>query len=270
MSSQYVFFVTGLPDVALDAGKPSQISLDFISEIEDRLDREDRSLFETIRRPIDNVNLIRILENRNEEFDPRGTFTKEDIDLLVKGTVSGPDYMDAFLKARRESRNLFPGLNSEDTLAWLFQEEIDMHPNAFIREWGEFESDIRNVLAVLNARKTNIDPSSVVVGKKGVAETVLKSSSQDLSLTQSHPWVEKLVNAQNLMQRDKIADQIRWDWLNDMRIFSHFQIEALLSYLLQLFIMERWLKLDPVEGKKLLNKLSVDLSSGLERFLPAS
>lgn len=266
--AEYVYFVTGLPDIALDAGRPDHLVMDFLSEVYDRLERDDKSLMDVIRRPIDNANLIRILENRSEPFDLRGNFTREELDQIIKGNESGPDYMDAFLRSRRESRVLFPGVNAEDTLSWLFQDEIDMHPNAFIREWGEFESNIRNVLAVLNARKTNVDPANLVVGRKGVAEIVMKSTAPDLSLGESHPWADALISAKDNMGRDKAADQIRWDWLSDVRIFAHFNVEALLAYLLQLFMVERWLKLEPVEGKRILDKLTADLSAGLERFIP--
>jgi hypothetical protein len=266
--SEYVYFVTGLPDIAFDTGKPPCLVSDFVAEVYDRLGREDKALMDLVRRPVDNANLIRMIENRAEPFDPRGNYTREELEQVVKGNGACPDYMDAFLRSRREARVLFPGMNAEDTLAWLYQEEIDMHPNPFIREWGEMDSDIRNVLVVLNARKTGADPATLVVGRKGVADTVRKSTAPDLSLGESHPWAENLIAAKDNLLREKAADQIRWNWLEDMRIFSHFNVEALLAFLLQLFIVERWLKLEPGEGRRMLDKLTADLSAGLERFIP--
>ena len=271
MPGQYYYLVSGLPDILLDSGRSVPSSIEVMEELEEILSPDDLELLGVIRLQIDNRNLINILETRSDPFDPRGKFSRKTTEEIAKGTEQGPDYMDDFLQARQEGRVLFAGLTAEDTLAWLYHEEMEDHPNEFIREWAGFEADLRNILGALNARADGIDLSRVVVGRSEAGEAILKSSAADLSLGQTHPWIEKLIaaSADGLLKREKIADQLRWDKLGDLTILSHFGIETLLAFILRLFIAERWVKLDPAEGRRMLDELAQEMASHLTEWTPA-
>jgi hypothetical protein len=265
--SEYIYFVTGLPDITLDETRTFPLSLDYFDEVAGRLEAADRELMAIVRHPFDNTNLIRAMEGKSDSFDPRGAFPSDEIANLLRGTESGPDYMDTFLKAKKEGRALFQGLGDEDSLAWLFLEEMEAHPNAFLREWFAFDADVRNLLAGLSARSLGTDPGRVSIGSGGVAEAVAKSSAADFGLAWSHPWAEKILAAKGLLARDKAADQVRWDKLDEMRTFAHFDVAALLAYAQQLFIAERWLKMDPAEGRAMLESLSKGLIDGAKALM---
>lgn len=268
MTGQYYGLVAGLPDIVLDSGSMILNSKEVISEFMERLIPADRSLFACVRYPFDNANLVNLMEKRGRLHDPRGNFTSDELNDLIK-TLSGcPLYMENFLLSEKEGKVLFQGLSSENTLASLFFEEMTNHSNQFIRDWFSFELDLRNVLAALNIRKTKSDLNleNVLIGKNEVVEHVLRSSAPDFSLSSSRPWVEKIVSASEgvLLEREKLVDQLRWDEVDELTMLTHFQAETCFGFFIKYCLAERWLSLDPETGREMMDKLVNDLSSGLK------
>jgi hypothetical protein len=269
---QYYDLVAGLPDAVLDAARPVPSTLEYLAELEERLDAHDLGLLEILRLAFDNRNLVTVLEDRKRPFDRRGNFDPETLDRVAKGTAEAPAYMEAFLQSRRENRTLFPGVSAEDSLSRLFYEETAVHPDVFVREWFAFDLDLRNVLAALNARASGIPLEQAVVGRDGAAEHILKSSAHDFSLGAVHPWVERLVAASSsgFLKRELEADRLRWDRLDELTFLSNFGAATALAFFLKLCIAERWKALDPEEGQKMLDRLAAGLVSGPENKPPES
>jgi hypothetical protein len=51
---------------------------------------------------------------------------------------------------------------------------------------------------------------------------------------------------------------MRWAFLEEQTTFHYFTVEVILSYLLKLMILDRWLKLDPESGAEKFGKISAD------------
>jgi hypothetical protein len=181
--------------------------------------------------------------------------------------------MQTFLAAHKENRQLFPGLTPLDQLSWLFFEEMAESKNAFVREWFEFEISLRNLLVGINVRKGlgHIDTLATdrdrpialtVVGRGEFAEAVLRSSSPDFGLSGSYPWVDRVLALSRgpLADMERGIDDLRWDTLNDMTMFTpFFHIETVAAFVQKLLIVERWVKLEPAAGKVRLDKLIGEL-----------
>ncbi len=63
---------------------------------------------------------------------------------------------------------------------------------------------------------------------------------------------------------EKALDEIRWDKLSELTVFSYFEIETILAFLLKVEIVERWQSLDSTFGTERLEKLLTELGSKLE------
>ena len=59
----------------------------------------------------------------------------------------------------------------------------------------------------------------------------------------------------DLSQRERKADMLRWRWLEDNSFFNNFTVEKLFSYMVRLGMVERWSSLDKEEGQRLFRKL---------------
>lgn len=273
MQRNYYYLVSGLPDIIIDSGKKVPPVKEFISEAAELISTEDAQLLSLLRYPIDNKNLIGILEEKNGPFDPRGNFSLEDLELAVKAPDNLPEYMQTFIESFKEGKTPYPGLSAEDHLTWLFYDEMKQHKNKFISEWFSFDQGLRNVLAGLNCRKIPSDTEekgspfslqSVIIGHDDVTELIHKSTAQDFSLGPVFPWAEKILSLPdgNLTEHEKAIDDLRWNVLDELTTFTYFRIETVLAFCIKLDIVERWLRLDPETGKERLEKLTEELVSG--------
>jgi len=272
MARNYYYLIAGLPELLKDDSKnvvPFRVVAD---EIRQELTPADYGFVRAMTLPIDNRNLINVLTKGGDDFDPRGNFTKEE---LAKGTGDLPEYMQAFLAAHKENRQLFPGLTPLDQLTWLFYDEQAESQNTFVRDWFEFEINLRNLIVGINVRKGlgHIDALATdrdrpialtLVGRGEVAEAVLRSSSPDFGLSGSHSWVDKVLSLSRgaLTDMERGLDDLRWDMLNDMTMFiPFFHVETVAAFMQKLLIVERWMKLEPVAGKARLDKLINEMMS---------
>lgn len=274
MASNYYYLVAGLPDLVFDEGKTFASSDAFISEAQEQLQPKDLQLFAAVRYPFDNTNLIALLEKKALPHDARGTFCAEELSLALKNPDMLPEYMQFFLEDHRENRSSQPGMTLTDQLNWFFYTWAMHHTNPFIAGWFTFEQNLRNVASGINAQKglshlavqaTEREKAvaAFIVGRDEVAEAVLRSSSPDFGLGTQYPWVEKLLGFSrgNLTDLEKGIDTLRWDMLNEMTIFSYFQVETILAFFIKLSIVERWQGLDEQQGRKHLDRLVDELKS---------
>ncbi|MCL2220385.1 MAG: DUF2764 domain-containing protein [Chitinispirillia bacterium] len=272
--AQYEFLVAGLPDLILDEGKNIVPFRTFMAEVETVVEGAHLDIIYAMRLPIDNQNLVNVLDNK-PDFDERGNYSREELVNAMR-TYDVPEYMQVFLMAHKENKQLFHGLTPIDQLTRLFYDDMAESGNEFLRRWYEFDSDMRNVVTGINLRKnlSHIEAIATdrpaanltIVGKGPVAEAVTKSSSPDFGLSAEHPWVEKILalGRGSLTDMEKGLDDIRWDMLNELTEFSYFDIETVAAFTHKLFIAERWLKLDPAAGRARLDKLIEEMMSSFE------
>lgn len=276
MAQQYEFLVGGMPELLLDDSKGLLPFKTFMGEVEIMVESPDIDIVTAMRLPIDNRNLVRVLENK-EEFEENGNFSRVDLENAVRNMSDIPDYMQVFLLAYKENRLPFPGLTAVDQLSLLFYYEMSDSENEFLRQWYDFDISLRNVLVGINMRKnlshieaiaTERDrPSALTLVGRGIAaEAVLKSTSPDFGLSSEFPWVERVLSlsGQSLTEMEKGLDNLRWDILNELTAFSYFEIEAVAAFTQKLLIAERWLKLEPEAGKARLDKLIEEMMSSFE------
>jgi len=275
MTRSYYYLVAGLPDLLLDEGKSFPPFADSADEIASHMEQSDADLITFIRHPFDNHNLARLLGGGSEPFDPRGNFSEEELTAEAKTPDRLAAYMVKFLEDHHEGRESYPGFGIQDQLTWLFLEEAFESPNDFIREWYAFDSSLRNVLTALNLREqqsggTGADArrelERVVVGGSEVTEQLLKAGGADIALSGVAPWVERLLSAdrQDLVGFEKTIDELRWRMLDELTIFTGFQVETVLAFFQKLLLVERWMAIDPVEGKQWFERLVEEMKTGVD------
>jgi hypothetical protein len=273
MARDYYFLVAGLPDLLLDEQRQTVSFCDFVSDVKGWIDLEDAALIRFFQYPSDNKNLIRLLTKSSAPFDPNGIFSEEELAQAVKTGDEMPDYMAAFMAAQRESRPMFEGRSLQDTLAWLFYDEVTEHQNEFVREWFTADLHIRNVIAALNCRyiarqKGQADPQALiaraVVCHNEVSDALCRGSAVDFGLSGKLPWFERVLGLETvgMLERERRLDDVRWSILDDLTILSGFRIEAILAFIAKLSIAERWRDREAGRGKAMLEQMVSELSRG--------
>jgi hypothetical protein len=103
-----------------------------------------------------------------------------------------------------------------------------------------------------------------LIREDDITDTLKKSHARDFGLSSEIDYIEKLISileSKNLLDREKNIDLLKWDYLDELITFHYFSIEVVLSYMIKLFIVDRWMKLDEETGKQLFEKFLNDLKT---------
>ena len=140
--------------------------------------------------------------------------------------------------------------------------------NRFIREWFAFNRDLNNVLVAQICRKHNFDVKQQIVGNDEVAEQLRTHTIQkDFGLSElSGDFLSILALAQidDLMQREKAIDAIRFEWLQERTEFDFFSPEMVFAYYLEAVMLHRWSILTVEEGERVFRSMVAELKKDVK------
>ena len=128
----------------------------------------------------------------------------------------------------------------------------------FVSSWFGFNLTLNNILVALTARKFKLDIAPLIVGDTEVCEALRTSNARDFGLGTEVDYLEQLVKiseTEELVDREKKLDQLRWDWMEEATFFDYFTVERLFVFLLQLEMIERWISLDKEKGNQLFRSI---------------
>lgn len=267
--SKYYYLVAGLPELTLEDNKLSYTVADFKTELYPALSAEDKKLIDLFYLKFDNANVLKLLKDKDAAIDPRGNYSAEEliefISLLKEGDeVSDavfPSYLSTFISeyytVPAEDDFLY-----ENRLAALYYKYAMKCKNKFVSAWFEFNLTMNNILVALTARKYKWDVAPLIVGDTEVSEALRTSGARDFGLTGEVDYLDQLVKiseTEELVEREKKIDQLRWNWMEDATFFDYFTIERLFVFLLQLEMIERWISLDKEKGSQLFRSIIATL-----------
>ena len=261
--SKYYCLIAGLPDLSLEDGKLSYTVATFKTEIYPTLSAADRRLVDLFYLRYDNANLLTLLADREASIRPLGSYSAEQLLDLIATVKEGerrpkgfPSYMidftAAYLSGSAEMR--FPA----DVLASGYYAHAMDCGNRFVRDWFEFNLNLNNVLAALTARKYKWEVAPYVVGEGEVADAIRTSAARDFGLADRLDCFDQLLRiseTDELVEREKRTDLLKWVWMEDATVYDYFTIERLFVFLLRLDLIERWISLDKEKGSILFRSL---------------
>ncbi len=261
MATEYYYLVAGLPDIIQGSPKKGLLYSEVLEEIHTELDDDDRDLMAMIQLRYDCDNIISTL-NKSDEFDSRGYYTREELESEISSPEKAPAFIKNFLEARKEGKDLFPGLGAkEQLLAGYFREGVK-HSNGFIREWITFELDLGNVVAGKTARQLGLPVEKSIIPLNDCADKVIKSSAADFGLSSEYSWLEDVLNGFGTPKKlEDVIDDIRWQKADEISEGNYFTIEAVLAFTVKLNSVARWMALDPEMGQKRIESLLKSMRS---------
>jgi hypothetical protein len=127
--------------------------------------------------------------------------------------------------------------------------------NSFLKQWNDFEIELRNTIVKHRATVRKCDPDQFLREQDGSDYSVVKA-------------VNDAYSKPNPLEREKTLDNFRWEQLESFGGTDLFDSNAIFAYALQLKILERWSKLDTEEGservQKIVSEAKVDDSTAKE------
>ena len=158
-------------------------------------------------------------------------------------------------------------LSDEDLRTQLLYEYGKQNKCRFVRKWFAYNQDLNNVMVATICRKHGFDVSKAIIGHNEVAEILRKNLPQkDFGLAgvmDNLPEIMAVVEVENLREREKRLDAIRFIWLEETTRFNVFSIENVLAYFLQAQMLHRWSILTVEEGERIFRELVADMKKGI-------
>lgn len=270
--SKYYCLIAGLPEIRSEEYKLKYNLAEFKQVLKNELDRKDFDLVSLFYRKFDNFNLLAYLKNPDAAFDHRGNLTPGDFAMLIKQLNEQeihkddrfPDYFREFIPAYKNDRPIFPGMSWEDQLTTLYYNDAIQCGNAFVSGWFEFNLSVTNIFTAVSGRNYAIDLSGAIVGTNELSDTLRTSNAKDFGITPifSYPdEVMRIADENDLLEREKKTDLLKWSWIEEHVFHYHFSIENIFAYLLQTEILERWINLNHENGSKVFKDF-IDLLTG--------
>lgn len=271
--SAYYYLVAGLPDISLEDGKLSYTISDFRAESYGDLSAKDQALIDLFYLKYDHADLLSLLKDKDAVTQGKGNFSSEDLLQLIasvkereKPDAKFPSYLYDFI-AQYLALPADELYKAENLLASAYYAYAMKSKNPFIASWFEFNLNINNILAAFAARKYKMNVAEVIVGDTDVCEMLRTSNARDFGLSETLDYFEplqRLVETDDLVEREKKVDQLKWKWLEDASFFHYFTVERLFVFLLQLEMIERWVLLDKEKGSELFRQMIQNLKDEVQ------
>lgn len=274
MSKYYYYLVAGLPELTLEDSKLSYTVVDFKAELYPDLSDEDKKLIDLFYLKFDNANVLKLLKDKDAAIDLRGNYSAEELVEFISSLKEGDEIADAVFPSYL-STFIFEYFNAtaeddflyEDRLAALYYEYAMKCKNKFVSSWFAFNLTMNNILVALTARKFKMDIAPLIVGDTEVCEALRTSGARDFGLTGEVDFLDQLVKiseTEELVEREKKIDQLRWNWMEEATFFNYFTVERLFVFLLQLEMIERWISLDKEKGNQLFRSIIATLKDEVQ------
>lgn len=274
MSKYYYYLVAGLPELTLEDSKLSYTVADFKAELYPDLSDKDRKLIDLFYLKFDNANVLKLLKDKDATIDPRGNYSAEELAEFISSLKEGdeivdamfPSYLSTFISEYFNATAEDDFLH-EDRLAALYYEYAMKCKNKFVSSWFAFNLTMNNILVALTAWKFKMDIAPLIVGDTEVCEALRTSGARDFGLTGEVDFLDQLVKiseTEELVEREKKIDQLRWNWMEEATFFNYFTVERLFVFLLQLEMIERWISLDKEKGNQLFRSIIATLKDEVQ------
>lgn len=257
MTKKYYFVTTLLAPLKIGL-KPEIDSRELAFFLKMNLDPESFEKVSVLRRLVDIENIRHLLNQ--EPIETGGNFETKELEENLLNQEGLPAYIFKFFEKYETTELQLK--NFPELLRAYFSNEIEAS-EGFVHTYLTFERNWRLVCTILRARDlkrnletllANEDPSNPLI------EDALQQKDNATYLPPNSFYPLKLLfraNQQSPMDLNRAISQWRFDAIEEMGGWHTFDIDRILSYIVQLEIVEKWLKLDTQKGFKFIEKVVV-------------
>lgn len=271
-SKEYYYLVAGLKEWTLESDAKGFDVAEIRDEILEAISDSDRQAVRELYAYYDCENIIAAHAGR-DRYNPLGNLSKEEVEAVFSERCYSklPKAVAVVVKRYNEADD--DERDDEVALDDRFERAVfeayylglEKSKCSFLKAWGEFDRNLRNIAAAVAAREANRSISDVVVGRGEVVEQLTRSSAADFGLRGELQYIDSVIAAvsdeRNIVEKERKIDAIRWAEAEDIVVFDFFNINFILSYLVKVNIVARWNMLSPEVGRRMLERLMQELDS---------
>ncbi|MBR3590811.1 MAG: DUF2764 family protein [Alistipes sp.] len=271
-SKEYYYLVAGLKEWTLESDTKGFDVAEIRDEILEAISDSDRQAVRELYAYYDCENIIAAHAGR-DRYNPLGNLSKEEVEAVFsercysKLPKAVAEVVKRYNEADDDERDDEVALDDrfERAVFEAYYLGLEKSKCSFLKAWGEFDRNLRNIAAAVAAREANRSISDVVVGRGEVVEQLTRSSAADFGLRGELQYIDSVIAAvsdeRNIVEKERKIDAIRWAEAEDIVVFDFFNINFILSYLVKVNIVARWNMLSPEVGRRMLERLMQELDS---------
>ena len=156
-------------------------------------------------------------------------------------------------KDKETVRLIEDGFNKEK-IGLEFYKEALAHRSAFIREFFQFDLNVRNAKVRYLNQALGRDPQKDVLSladpdaeEKGieVEEPEFKEAER----------LQAILEGKDILARERGIDDLYWDKIDELTLFDYLNFSKVLGIVVKMMIIRRWLILDEEAGRLMFKKL---------------
>jgi len=135
-----------------------------------------------------------------------------------------------------------------------FYKEALGHGNAFIRDFFQFDLNVRNAKVRYLNQALGRDPLKDVL-------SLSDPDADDMGMEIEEPEFKEAARLQTILEgsdilaRERGIDDLYWDKIDELTLFDYLNFDRILGVVVKMMIIRRWLLLDEQTGREMFKRL---------------
>jgi hypothetical protein len=265
----YYALIAGLREFTLDGAGKDFDAPAIVSEIREALGRSDVRVLELFYGWYDILNVVNMRAGRSQ-FNALGNFTQKELEAELAEPENLPEWMSRVVGAYNDPENtdyedVDTSFRFERALFEAYYTECAKAKSSFLRAWSRFDRNLRNVIAAYTARGKQVPVVDALVGSDDITLSLTRSSAADFGLKGELEYIDNLLSTLsdegNIVEKERTIDIIRWNKADELAEIDYFNMNAILSYLVKVNLIHRWMALDVQTGRAMYDRLVASMSA---------
>ena len=145
------------------------------------------------------------------------------------------------------------GFNKEK-IGLEFYKEALAHSSAFIREFFQFDLNVRNAKVRYLNQALGRDPQKDVL-------SMADPDAEELGIEVEEPEfkeearLQAILEGKDILARERGIDDLYWDKIDEITLFYYLNFSKILGMVVKMMIIRRWLILDEERGREMFKRL---------------
>ena len=142
----------------------------------------------------------------------------------------------------------------KDQIGLEFYREALSHRLGFIREFFQFDLDVRNQKVRYLNQALGRDPEKDVLSLRDpeAEETGLEPEEKEFK---ESARLQSILEGSDILSRERGIDDLYWDKIDELTLFDYLSFDKILGIMAKMMIIRRWLILDEQTGREMFKKL---------------
>ena len=142
----------------------------------------------------------------------------------------------------------------KDKIGLEFYRQALSHRNGFIRDFFEFDLNVRNrkVMYLNQALGRDLDKDILSLRDPEAEETGLEPEAPEFKEAER---LQSILEGSDILSRERGIDDLYWDKIDELTLFDYLNFDKILAIIAKMMIIRRWLILDEETGRQMFKKL---------------